>query len=425
MKRDAIAAAVLTMLLALPSAQAETVADWNARASVIFAGAGMDPGLSHRALALFHTALYQAGSEASQRDPAMSEASLAVAMAAAGRVVLLQLAPAKQAEIDAAYPATPPDTGAAADAVVSSARAGAARAGATGAGAAVAAGASELAAAGARVAANLLAARSADSAAVAMPNSYRPITTAGVYVPTTLPVGMQWPQRTPWLMASQTALRPAPPPTLAGAVWARDYNEILAIGGANSRRRSAEQTVIARFWEGSMPPLFYSVVRSVAEAPERGLLQNARLYAAVAQAIDDASIAVFEAKYHYLFWRPVTAIRNGDIDGNDATTRDPSWTPLLTTPMHPEYPCAHCAVSGAVAAVLQAELGSAAHPVEATSTTPGLGTRRWSNIGDFSREVAESRIYAGMHYRNSTEAGTALGRQAGELAAAAFHLGQR
>ena len=103
-------------------------------------------------------------------------------------------------------------------------------------------------------------------------------------------------------------------------------------------RRSAEQTEIARFWEYSLPAIYYGVVRSVAQAPGRDATQNARLYAAMAQAMDDALISVFEAKYHYNFWRPVTAIRNGDIDGNDATVAEPRWAPLVETPMHPEYP---------------------------------------------------------------------------------------
>ena len=178
--------------------------------------------------------------------------------------------------------------------------------------------------------------------APAAAETYRPHTTAGVYVPTVIPVVPQWPQRKPWVMTSAAQFRPGPPPTLTSEVWARDYNEIKALGGKNSTRRTAEQTEIARFWEATAPPIYHGVVRSVATVPGREVTQNARLFAAVTQATDDALIAVFDAKYHYNFWRPVTAIRNGDIDGNDATERDPSWTPFIDTPMHPEYPCAHC-----------------------------------------------------------------------------------
>lgn len=145
-------------------------------------------------------------------------------------------------------------------------------------------------------------------------------------------------------------------------MWARDFNEVKALGSKNSQQRSAEQTEIARFWEEVMPPIYHGIVRSVANMPGREVTQNARLFAAVTQASDDALIAVFDAKYHYGFWRPVTAIRNADIDGNDATARDPSWIPFIDTPMHPEYPCAHCIVSAAVGTVLQAEIGAGQPP---------------------------------------------------------------
>jgi hypothetical protein len=167
--------------------------------------------------------------------------------------------------------------------------------------------------------------------------------------------------------------------------------------------------------------IYSQVVGSVANAPGREVTQNARLFAAVTQAIDDALIAVFDAKYHYNFWRPVTAIRNGDTDGNDATERDPSWTPFIDTPMHPEYPCAHCIVSGAVGTVLQAEIGTGPMPTLTTTsdTAPGAA-RSWTKIGDFMQEVANGRIYDGVHYRTSTEVGTDMGKKIGQLVAAKY-----
>jgi hypothetical protein len=147
------------------------------------------------------------------------------------------------------------------------------------------------------------------------------------------------------------------------------------------------------------------------------------LFAAVTQATDDALIAIMDAKYHYNFWRPVTAIRNGDIDGNDATEREPSWTPLIDTPMHPEYPCAHCIVAAAVGTVLRAEIGTGPVPsLTTTSPTAKGAARSWTKIDDFIQEVANARIYDGVHYRYSTEVGTAMGKQVGELAATK-HLG--
>jgi hypothetical protein len=219
-------------------------------------------------------------------------------------------------------------------------------------------------------------------------------------------------------MTSPAQFRPGPPPALTSEVWARDYDEIQAIGAKNSTRRTAEQTAIARFWEATLPTIYHGVVRSVATQPGRSVLQNARLFKTVTQATDDALIAVFDAKYHYGFWRPITAIRNGDLDGNDRTVRDPAWTPFIDTPMHPEYPCAHCIISATVGTILQAELGSHPTPtLTTTSPTAGGAARSWTSIDDFVTEVAQARIYDGVHFRNSTEVGTAMGRQIGALAA--------
>ncbi len=190
------------------------------------------------------------------------------------------------------------------------------------------------------------------------------------------------------------------------------------LGAKGSTKRSAEQTEIARFWEYSLPAIYFGVVRSVATQPGRDVTRNARLFAVAAQALDDGMVGVFDSKYQYNFWRPGTAIRNGDIDNNDDTARDATWSPLIPDPMHPEYPSAHATLAGAVGAVLKAEIGTGAMPVLATSSPTAKGaTRRWTSIDEFVREVADSRIYAGIHYRFSTEAGMALGKSIGEQAA--------
>jgi PAP2 superfamily len=219
-------------------------------------------------------------------------------------------------------------------------------------------------------------------------------------------------------MTSGSQFRPGPPPALTSAAWARDYNEIKALGGKSSARRSAEQTEIARFWEFSLPSIYHGVVRSVADMPKREPAQNARLFAAVAQAMDDAMIAVFDAKYHYNFWRPSTAIRNGDIDGNDATEREASWVPFIDTPMHPEYPSAHAILASSVGAVLQAEIGNGVMPVLVTTSPTAKGAaRRWTRIDEFVGEVSNARVYEGVHFRTSTEVGAAMGAKIGTLAA--------
>ena len=160
------------------------------------------------------------------------------------------------------------------------------------------------------------------------------------------------------------------------------------------------------------------MVRALAAARPAPLVANARLFALVNMAAADALVAVFDAKYAYEFWRPITAIRNGDGDGNEATAPDPRWLPLVETPMHPEYPCAHCITAGAVAEVLESEFGkSAVTPIEMTSpTAPGV-THRWTRLADYVAEVDQARIWGGIHYRNSTEVGEAMGREIGALAA--------
>jgi hypothetical protein len=392
---------VAAALLAGSMVQADVVTDWNITAGDIAVAAKLPPPPANRVMAMVQSAVYEAVNAITKRYPpervpldAAPGASVEAAVAAANRATLLKLVPSQQAAIDSAY-----------QTALSAIADGPAKT----AGLAV----------GDKAAAAILALRADDGAAAV--ESYRPHTTAGVYVPTVIPAVPHWSQRKPWVMTSANQFRPGPPPSLTSDLWARDYNEIKALGAKNSTRRSAEQTDIARFWADIVSSPYFPVVRSVATAPGREPTQNARVLAVAAQAIDDALIAVFDAKYHYNFWRPITAIRNGDTDGNDATERDASWLPFIDTPMHPEYPCAHCILSAAVGAVLQAEIGTGPTPTLSTTSlmAPGM-VRSWTKIGDFVQEVANARIYDGVHYRNSTEVGTAMGKQIGELAAAKY-----
>jgi hypothetical protein len=222
-------------------------------------------------------------------------------------------------------------------------------------------------------------------------------------------------------MASAEQFRPGPPPSLASETWARDFNEVKALGAKNSTQRTAQQSDIARFWEATGPAIYFPVARSVANAPGREAAQNARLLATVGVAMDDALTAVMDAKYQYSFWRPITAIRNGDTDGNEATDRSSSWMPFIDTPMHPEYPCAHCILAGSVGAVLKEEVGAGPLPtLTTTSVTANGAARSWTRIEDFVQEVANARIYDGVHFRTSTEVGTDMGRKIGALAAGKF-----
>lgn len=400
-KRLSITTLLAAILTIVPAVMADAVTDWNVKACEIAGPASFDTPTANRMLAVMHTAIYEAVNSITKRYPASGMkidappgASVEAAIAAAGRATLLKFAPARSAEIEAAYTAA-----------LSTVAAGKARADGINVG--------ELAAAA------VIASRNFDLTSPV--ETYRPYTIAGVYVPTVVPIVSSWSERRPWLMTGASQFRPGPPPKLTSELWARDYNEIKALGRKDRSSRSPEQTNTAQFWEATGPSIYHGLLASVGNSPGREITSNARLYMAVTQAIDDAMIAVFDAKYHYNFWRPVTAIRNGDIDGNDATERDPSWTPFINTPMHPEYPCAHCIVSGAVGTVLQAEVGSSSTIVLSTNSPSASNAKRtWSSIDDMIQEVADGRIYDGVHFRTSTEVGTAMGRKIGALATTKF-----
>ena len=376
---------------------ADVVTDANARAADIVSKHPATPP-AVRIMAIVQASVFEAVNSITLRYAplrakiaAVPGASIDAAVAAATRASLSKLMPTQQAAIDADYQAALaplPDGPARASGI----------------------------AVGEQAAAAILAWRSEDG--MSQPDVYRPQAAAGVYVPTLLPAVPNWGKRKPWVMASGDQFRPAAPPKLTSETWTRDYNEVKAIGSKNSTHRTAEQTAVAKFWEATAPAVYWPVARSVASIPGRDVTANARLLALAGMAMDDGLIAVFDAKYTYNFWRPITAIRNADLDGNDATERDAGWTPFIDTPMHPEYPCAHCIVSASLGAVLDAEFGGGPMPkLSSASPTAGGAVRTWTSIGDFTREVAEARICDGVHYRNSAEVGTAMGKRIGEVAA--------
>jgi PAP2 superfamily len=381
-----LALATAATLAAYGPAQADAVTDWNQRSAQFVTDARLGTPPAVRVMALVQTAAYEAA-----RDAGANAATVDAAIAAAHRVALGALLPAQRAAIDAA-----------AQAVLALITDDAAR----GAGIAI----------GERAAQRVLEQRAGEMPRSA--ESYRPHTTPGAYVPTAAPAVPLWSQRKPWLLTTSDQFRPSAPPALSTDRWVRDYNEVKQLGGKESKQRTPEQTEIARFWDYSLPAVYHGVVRSVAQQSGRSALANARLFAAVAQGMDDALIAVFDAKYHYNFWRPGTAIRNGDIDGHDATERDATWAPLIDVPMHPEYPSGHSIIAATVATVIEAELaGKPAPPLTTSSPTANNATRRWSSTEAFVREVSMARVWGGLHFRSATDAGEAMGRRIGALAA--------
>ena len=374
-----------------PSARADVITDWNLRSAQVIGEARIGTPPAVRVMALVQTAAYEAAREASLA-PSVPPHAVDAAVAGAHRAALTQLLPAQRASVEAAFQLA---LSTIADDPLRTRHL----------------------ATGERAAQRVLAGRTGDMPGT--PDAYRPHTSPGVYVPTAAPAAPQWPLRKPWLLQRADQFRPGPPPALTSARWERDYNELRSLGGRDSKLRSAEQTEIGRFWDYSLPAVYHGVVRSVALQPGRDVLGNARLFATVAQAMDDALIAVMDAKYTYNYWRPVTAIRNGDVDGNDGTERDASWAPLIETPLHPEYPCAHCILAGTVATVLKAEGRERPLPELSTFSPAVAGAvRHWNSPDDFMLEVAQARIYGGVHYRNSTDVGLAMGQRIGEWALA-------
>src|SRR5262249_14935972 len=170
-------------------------------------------------------------------------------------------------------------------------------------------------------------------------DTYRPHTTPGAYVPTTPPLWEQYARAKPWVLKSADQFRPGPPPALSSAEWAGDYNEVKSLGGTKSTARTPEQSEAVAFWEnGNFAPARQTAARERSTQQGLPLAGSARLFALLNMSLANAYIVNWDAKYTYNFWRPVTAIRNGDQDGNDATERDAAWTSFNPTPLHPEYP---------------------------------------------------------------------------------------
>jgi hypothetical protein len=245
--------------------------------------------------------------------------------------------------------------------------------------------------------------------------AYRPRTSPGEWIGASLPtIQPYWAAFRPWAIGSPDALLPPPPVALTSAQWARDYEEVRRLGGRSSAERTPLQTLMARYREA--PDLTPSL-RMAADAPGRRPVQNARMFALVQMAGDDAGQAMVVAKLRYNFWRPITAIRNGAGDGNDATAADASWVPLLTTPNFPEYPCGHCTYAAALAEVMKAETGPRpAGGVRISSqSVPTAVVQVLPSWDEWVRQVSAARTYGGVHFRFSNEAGEEMGRRAARM----------
>lgn len=243
---------------------------------------------------------------------------------------------------------------------------------------------------------------------------FRPRTAPGVWIGAQLPVFDPYFQAfEPFAIGRVDALRPPPPPALTSDRYTKDFDEVKRLGGKDSTERTPHQSRMARY---RITPDLTPMLRRISDLPGRTTVQNARMLARVTMTEFDEGLAMVDAKMHYQFWRPITAIRDADQDGNPKTSRDANWAPLINTPNHPEYPCGHCGYASAMATVLKAEVGNAPPGgVEvASESIPEALLQRLPTFDDWVREVSFSRTLGGVHYRFSNEAAQELGRRAAE-----------
>lgn len=398
MRWTSITLALMGACLAQAPCAADVITDWDAKASAVASPAA----LGQREVTIVDLAMFDAVNSIDRRYTAyvvieadVAHASAEAAAASAAATALGKLHPERAAAFEAALEEYLKGLSADPAAVAKGRQLGE------------------------RVALRVFDSRAHDGATDTDP--YRPRTQPGVYVPTATMVCATWPTLKPFVLERPDQFRPAPPVALASKEWAADYNEVKLLGARDSATRTPEQTETARFWLMTGPQAYHPIARQLIEARHLKIIDSAHFMAMYAVALTDAYIAVFDAKYRYNFWRPLTAIRNGDSGANSGMERDATWQPLDTTPMHPEYPCAHCIESGAAAAVIESSggLGGLTELRLTSPTAPGV-THHWTNLESFIDEVANARVWAGFHYRSSARVGTAMGRDVGRYVVVHF-----
>ena len=380
----------------------DEVIQWNQELLTLLQVPGAQPATIHptRTMAIVQLAVLHAVDaiqDGRRQGPASflkpERASAAAAVAAAARTALLALLPSQQQAIDAMYQSTLGQLGTS-RAVLRGIRVGE------------------------RSAGLILAARADDGSASPAP-PFVPGSGPGAYQATppkfSAPVFGQWPNVKPFVLRSGDQFRPLPPPALSSTRYAADFNEVKSLGRSDSTTRSPDQTEIGKFW-GAAP--VWIVWNQVAEAAAAGfhdtLAQNARLFALLDAGLADSVIALYDAKYAYNRWRPVTAITAADT-GNRAAGSDPTWMPLAATAPDPSYPGAHATVSETAAVALAHFFGTNDFAFSLTNPTlPGV-VRSFSSFSQAADEASASRIFAGQHFRYDEDAGLALGRQVGNF----------
>ncbi len=417
------------VIVGIAPVRADEVTDWNAVAIDVLVLGGQNPVVMTRGLAMAHLAVHDALNAIDRRyEPylydARAEPSAApgAAVAAAMRDALVGAltgfgTPERQAKgkerADAAFAAaltTIPEGRPRRDGI----------------------------AVGQAAAAAMLTLRKADGATVQV--AYTPGTQPGQWRPhpnpvpanppipdATLALGNlpamlpQWGQMLPFTMRAPWQFRLRPPPALTSETYTRDYNEVKRLGGKQSMVRTAAQDEIARFWYEASAQGWNRIARIIAGQRVLDRWEQARLFALLNAAMADGYIAGADTRYLYNFWRPVTAIRAGGSDGNDATAGDPTWETFMNTPPLPDYPSTHSVLGGAAAVVMSRFLGTDQVSFTMTSGPPFAGiTRSFTSFSQAQEENGDSRVYSGIHFRNSTVAGILQGEQIGRQAFAQY-----
>ena len=389
--------ALLALIGFSATVRADVVTDWNVITVQAAAAAGLIPQQQQRVAAMVHVAVHDAVNSVAPRYEAYAVhvsvsagASIEAAAVQAAYGVLIRLLPARAAMLDAGRSASLikiPDGPAKEQGV----------------------------AVGEAVAGQIVFLRSTDGSDVAGtytfgsgPGEYQrtPPTFANPAIPA-------WRFVTPFVLKSGSQFRTEGPPSLTSDEWAEEFNETKRLGSIDSSDRTPEQTTIALCGAEPPLPMWNRVARSVSAQRNTDLIDNARLFALLNLAMVDGTIATWDSKYAYRFWRPVTAIRIADTDGNALTDADPAWTPLRPTPLHPEYPSAHAGFSNAAAKVLTSFFGHYVPFSTATSTCPAGASRSYDSFQAMADEIGDSRIYIGFHFRSAVRHGANLGRQVG------------
>ena len=391
---------VLAIIFALPATvNADVVTDWNAITVQAMVTANR-PGPSGVVdIAIVHVAIYDAVQAIEKRYtpyyveiPGASGSPVAAA-AKAAHDVLVNRFPAQSVSLDLAYQQYLLNNG------LSEVDPGVA--------------------VGAKAAAGIIALRACDgSFPVPGPPPFVGGTEPGVWRPTppaNLPMAAPWLGNvTPYVMTRPSQFRAEPPPALTSREYAKDYNEIKAVGALNNSTRNADQTDMAHFYAGNTPVFWNRAVRDIAIAHVNEIAESSRLFALFSTAVADALIASWNDKTYYVFWRPITAIREGDNDGNPDTVADPAWQSLITTPNYPDYTSGAVNFATAATTIFEHFFGTDHMTFSITTTNVGptvQDTRTYNRFSDAAEDVVNARVYSGIHFRFADEAARKQGRQ--------------